>query len=95
MLHRPLHGAAYLLSPAYIKDRSATDEPELMEGFMSTVQKLVPAKDHVLIVDELMKFREREGQWASPLITNSMSQAPLRYKHCPFSVCTAYLSNSC
>jgi hypothetical protein len=79
MLHRPIHGAGYLLSPAFMNDRTATDEPELMQGFVKIVEKLVPAVDHPRIMEELMRFREREGGWASPLIANSTGQAPLRF----------------
>ncbi len=64
-LHSHLHSAAYLLNPRFMDDTTAMLDAELMSGFHTVVEKLVPASEVAAVVEQLTMFRDAQGVWSN------------------------------
>ena len=58
MLDRPMHAAAYLVSPKYLDNTNALKVSEIQRGWFATISRLVPREKHALVTEQLHAFRD-------------------------------------
>ncbi len=69
MLHRPLHAAAYLLSPEFWQDKDAHRQDEIIRGFDESMMRIVTTKEErTMIRHQLLSFRTVRNEWSRPAI---------------------------
>jgi hypothetical protein len=79
MLDRPMHAAAYLLSPKYLENTGALKVSEIQRGWFATISRLVPREQHALVTEQLHAFRNQRGPWMSSAVESLKGMKPMQF----------------